>query len=125
VLFQSIDAVAFVGQVNVQGRRVRRVKEIIEVVELESETDNLLTNQIFKWDPRKDTFNIRERSFILESIADEIGQDVEEIMYELQRKSRYIELMDGKDVSYYKQVSKAINLYYVDPEKAIIELENR
>jgi hypothetical protein len=45
------------------------------------------------------------------------------IMEELKRKESYIKLMNKKDVTYYKDVGKAINMYYVDPVKAVVDLE--
>ncbi len=125
VLFQSIDAVAFVGQVAVNGKRLRRIKNIVEVLELESETGNLLTNDLFEWNPKGDFFYFSGRSFVLEKIATETGKDVDQIMEELKRKESYIKLMNQKNVTYYKDVGKAINTYYVDPVKAVVDLEAR
>lgn len=125
VLFQSIDAVAFVGQVSLEGKRVRRIKNIIEVLEIESETNNLLTNNAFEWNPKGDFFHYSGRSFVLETIARETGKDIEEIHEELKRKEQYLKLMDRKNLTYYKDVSKAINMYYVDPVTAIKDMEAR
>lgn len=123
VLFQSIDAVAFVGQVNAEGNRVRRVKNVIEVLEIESETNNLLTNRAFHWNPKGDFFHFSGRSFILEQIANETGKTIDMVMEELKRKESYIKLMNKKDITYYKDVGKAINMYYVDPVKAVVDLQ--
>ena len=123
VLFQSIDAVAFVGQVAVNGKRLRRVKNIIEVLELESETCNLLTNDLFQWNTKGDFFHFSGRSFYLEKIATETGKDVDQLMDDLKRKERYIKLMNERNVTYFKDVSKAINTYYIDPMKAMMDLE--
>jgi flagellar protein FlaI len=125
VLFSSIDAVAFVGQVNIEGKRMRRVKEIIEVLEIEPESKNLLTNDAFTWNPRGDFFHFSGRSFILEGISQEIGKDIDEVLDELRRKESYIKLMDQQDITYYKDVSRAINMYYVDPINAAMELNKR
>ncbi len=123
VLFSSIDAVNFVGQVTYQGNRVRRLKNVIEVLELEAETNNMLTNQAFRWDPKDDSFKYKGRSFVLERIAHDTGKDIQDILDELQRRQQYITLMDQKNVTYYKDVSRAINLYYVDPNHAFEQLQ--
>lgn len=125
VLFQSIDAVAFVGQVNFADHRVRRCKNITEVLELDNKTHDLLTNEVFKWNPKGDFFHFNGRSFILERLADEIGKKIEDLINELKRRETYIKLMDKNDMTYYKDVSRAINLYYVDPVSAILEMEGR
>jgi flagellar protein FlaI len=125
VLFQSIDAVAFIGQVNYAGKRLRRVKNIVEVLEIEPETNNLMTNKVFHWNPKGDFFHFKGRSFVLEKIAQDTGKDIDDVTKELQRKENFLKLMNAKNITYYKQVSKAINMYYIDPENAITELEHK
>ncbi len=125
VLFQSIDAVAFIGQVIAQGKRVRRVKNIIEILEIENETNNLLTNEVSKWNPKGDFFHFSGRSFILEQIAEETGKDVDILFEELKRKDQFLRLLDKKNITHYKDVSRAINQYYVDPLKAIEQVQSR
>jgi flagellar protein FlaI len=125
VLFSSLDAVAFVGQVTAENRRVRRTKNLVEILEMESETKDLLTNELFRWNPKGDFFHFTGRSFILEKIADESGKGIDQIIEELHRRENYIKLMNKKDVTYYKDVSRAINMYYVDPVDATKEIEGR
>jgi archaeal flagellar protein FlaI len=125
VLFSSIDAVAFVGQVNYEGKRVRRIKNLVEVLEIEPETCNLLTNKAFIWHPKNDFFHFNGRSFILEKIGQEIGKNIDGVMHELHQKEQYIKLMDKKDIINYKDVSRAINQYYVDPVQAAVNLQKR
>jgi archaeal flagellar protein FlaI len=125
ILFQSIDAVAFIGQVFYKDDRVRRVKQIMEVLELEPDTNNMLTNEAFKWDPRTDNFDYSGRSFVIEKIAEQIGKDLEEFINEWQQRTQYLKLMDKKNLTYYKDVSKAINMYYVDSVTAMLQMEKR
>jgi archaeal flagellar protein FlaI len=125
VLFSSIDTVAFVGQVNYQGKRVRRIKNIVEVLEIEPETCNLLTNKAFIWHPKNDFFHFNGRSFILEKIGQEIGKTTDAIMHEIHQKEQYIQLMDKKNITHFKDVSRAINNYYVDPVQAAMDLKKR
>jgi flagellar protein FlaI len=125
VLFQSLDVVAFQGQVQVHGKRARRVRSIVEILDVEKETKNLLTNNVFQWDPGRDEFNFTGRSFILENISRETGIPMKTLKEELKRKQRFIELMDKKNLTYYKDVSAAISSYYIDPVKATIDLEKK
>ena len=122
-LFQSLDAVAFQAQVSVNGKMVRRIKTIVEILELDKDNRNLLTNDAFNWDPKGDKFLFSGRSFILENIAKSTGKTLEFMMNDLRRKEAYLLLMDKKNVHSYEKVSKAINDYYVDPVSAALELE--
>lgn len=123
VLFQSLDAVAFQAQVSLGSRRVRRVKGVTEILEVETATNDLLTNNSFGWDPAEDRFDYSGRSFALENIAKETGKPIDEVIREMRRKEAYLRLMDSKNVNYYKHVSKAIGTYYVDPKAAMEELQ--
>jgi flagellar protein FlaI len=123
VLFQSLDAVAFMGMVMVGENRARRVKGITEILNVERETNNLLTNNVFSWNPKTDTHPYSGRSFVLEEIARETGKTIEDMEAEVRRKESFLKLMDSKNVTHYKDVSRTINSYYIDPIKAISQLE--
>ena len=56
-------------------------------------------------------------------MAKETGRKIDDVLSEMRRKENYLRMMDAKNVNYYKDVSKAINAYYVDPNLAISEME--
>jgi flagellar protein FlaI len=122
VLFQSLDVVVFTGQVITEDKRVRRIKAITEVLEVERETGNLMTNDVFAWDPSDDSFGFSGRSFLLEEIGQQCGKGTDEMVAEVARKEVYLRLMDKKGMTNFREVSRAVNLYYVDPDRAIAEL---
>jgi flagellar protein FlaI len=122
-LFQSLDAVAFQAQVSINGKMVRRIRTIVEILEIEKDNNNLMTNDAFNWEPKHDSFDFSGRSFILENIAKATGKPLEFMMKELKRKESYLLLMDKKNIHSYEKVSKAINDYYVDPVAAVQELD--
>lgn len=125
VLFTSLDAVGLMGQVTYQGKRVRRTKNIVEVLDLESDTNNVLTNNPFRWNPKDDSFIYSGRSFILEKIAEETGASIKDITSELNQRQEYLTLMDEKEVTYYKDVGRAISMYYIDADNAFDELRRK
>jgi archaeal flagellar protein FlaI len=110
VLFQALDAVAFPAQVVVNNNRVRRM---------------MLTNDIFRWEPASDSFQFLGRSFVLEHIGERIGRSLESLNEEMRQKERYLQLMDKLAMTYYKDASRAIANYYVDPTAALKGLEER
>lgn len=125
VLFTSIDAVGLMGQVTYQNKRVRRTKHIVEVLDLESDTNNVLTNNPFRWNPKDDNFIFSGRSFVLEKIAEETGSSIRKMNDELKRRKEFLELMNNKGVTFYKDVGKAIAMYYVDSDNAFDELNRK
>jgi len=125
VLFQALDAVAFPTQVVVNNTRVRRVTGVTEILEVDAATNELLTNEIFRWDPNEDAFAFLGRSFVLETVGRSTGRTIDSILEEMRRKEAYLGLMDRLNVNYFKDVSRAIAAYYVDPAAALRSLEER
>ncbi|MCI4341016.1 MAG: type II/IV secretion system ATPase subunit [Thermoplasmata archaeon] len=125
VLFQALDPVAFPAQVAVNGSRVRRVSAITEVLEVDPTTSELLTNEVYRWQPETDTFGFLGRSFVFDKIAKATGRSSEAFTIEGRRKERYLELMDAANLSYFRDVSRAIAAYYIDPEAALRQLESK
>jgi flagellar protein FlaI len=124
-LFQSLDLAIFQGQVMIDKRRVRRVKWIVEILDVEKGSQNLITNNVYSWDPKYDRFNFGGRSYVLEQVAEQSGKSIETIFEEITRRERYLKLLDNKNVTYFKDVSKAIGNYYLDPVSAFEQLEKR
>jgi len=125
VLFQALDAVAFPAQVAVKDVRVRRVTGVTEILGVDPATNELLTNDVFRWEPTNDTFTFLGRSFVLEHVAQNTGQSIDSLVEEIRRKERYLTLMDRLQMTYYKDVSEAIAAYYVEPGEALGRLEKR
>jgi len=125
VLFQALDAVAFPAQIIVNNTRVRRITQVTEILEVDPRTNELLTNEAFRWEPDSDKFTYLGRSFVLESIAERTGKNLELLTQEMRRKELYLELMNRLNLTYFKDVSRAIASYYVDPVEAIRDLQKR
>jgi archaeal flagellar protein FlaI len=125
VLFQALDAVIFQGLVTYDGRRVRRIKMVTEILEVETTTKNLLTNNSYVWSPKNDVFGYTGRSFVIEQIAKDTGKRTEDLFEEIKKREEYLKLIDSKNMTYYKDVSRAISMYYVDPKMAFAEIQKR
>jgi flagellar protein FlaI len=125
VLFQALDCVAFPAQVVVNNSRVRRITGVTEILDVDASTNELLTNDVFKWEPAKDHFTFLGRSFVLEEISERSGKTIEAIQGEMRRKEQYLELMAKLGMTYYKDVSRAIASYYVAPADAFQGLETK
>ena len=125
VLFQALDAVAFPAQIVVNNTRVRRITNVTEILEVDPRTNELLTNEAFRWEPDSDKFTFLGRSFVLEHVAERTGKSLDALILEMRRKEGYLELMNRLNLTYFKDVSRAIAAYYVDPVEAIRDLERR
>ena len=125
VLFQALDCVAFPTQVVVGDNRVRRISTATEILSVDPTTNELLTNDVFRWEPADDTFRFLGRSFVFDQIAERTGRSVEALQGELVRKARYLDLLTQLGITYYKDVSHAIGSYYVAPDDSLKSLEQK
>ena len=125
VLFQALDAVAFPAQIIMNNTRVRRITGVTEILEIDPRTNELLTNEAFRWEPDADKFTYLGRSFVLEHISERTGKSLDALNQEMKRKEAYLALMDRLNMTYFRDVSRAIGSYYVDPVEAMRDLERR
>ncbi|HXY47472.1 MAG TPA: type II/IV secretion system ATPase subunit [Thermoplasmata archaeon] len=125
VLFQALDAVAFLAQIVVNSTRVRRITNVTEILEIDPRTNELLTNEAFRWEPEPDKFTYMGRSFVFEHVGEVTGKSMDALDAEMRRKATYLDLMNRLNLTYYKDVSRAIGSYYIDPAEAMKDLEKR
>ncbi|MCE7745617.1 MAG: type II/IV secretion system ATPase subunit, partial [Candidatus Heimdallarchaeota archaeon] len=70
-LLRSLDIVCVQAKVRLGGKFMRRTVAVTEIAGVDPVTNELLTNPVFKWDPREDNFTFYGRSYIVERIRDQ------------------------------------------------------
>lgn len=113
-LLEALDVVAVQIQTRVGGKRVRRTKQITEIVGLDPNTREILTNEVFTWDPGSDKFIFSGISYSLERIAAETGLSSQQVAQEMEDRVRVINWMVDQDIRVYKTVAEIITNYFYD-----------
>jgi flagellar protein FlaI len=116
-LLTMIDAVLVQGRTEVNGRPVRRALSVTEVVGLDSRTKDILTNPVYKWDARTDSFSYLGRSYVLQKIMQKRGLDEQAVQAELQQRKIVLEWMVKNKIRRYTDVAGIIREYYADPTR--------
>jgi len=125
-LLQSLDLVVFPAQVTLKnGGRARRLRHMTEIVGLDPQTNNLLTSDPYAWDPERDVFRNLGRSFVLERIAESTGRTLADQRAEVERKRQYLQLLVSQGVNHYRELTRRVNAYYVNPKEAFADLQAR
>lgn len=96
---------------------VRRIKQIVELVGFEPETNELITNTVYEWDPATDSFVYKGHSFLFDEIMEMKNMTHEEMEGEFQRRIDLVNYMVEKGVTDYREISKIVVSYYQDPEE--------
>jgi flagellar protein FlaI len=123
-LFSNLDAVIFPMHIKKGERSMRRLANITEVLELDRDTGDLLTNTVYKWLPEQDTYKYQGRSYLLDRIRDIYGVSKDLLKAELVDRTRFLLWMRDQGVREYDQVTRLIRHYYRD-KQAVMEQMNR
>jgi len=119
IQLQALDIVVIQGLMRIGRRRVRRIKEIVEVVGLDPTTDDILTNEVFRWNPRKDSFEYFGKGRVMDRIAEYRNWTDKELNEEFNNRVEVIKWMIKNKIEHYVDVGNVIAGYYKDPEKVL------
>ncbi|MBN2251310.1 MAG: type II/IV secretion system ATPase subunit [Candidatus Altiarchaeota archaeon] len=110
-LFSNVDIVVFITQIKSGDKTVRRIVEVVEILELEPENKSLITNVVFRWDPKTDTFTMG-RSIMFDKIANEFGIPVKVLSDEHKKRCDLLDTLKSRGVSDHVNFTKSIVSYY-------------
>ncbi len=114
-LINSLDIVAVQTHAIVAGHETRRLREIIEIINVEPNGTSK-TNTPFKWDPASDKFFQQSQSILFNKITQKYGISQTELQKEfIQRKALLVELFKRK-IFGYEEVQRILNEYSKKPE---------
>ena len=116
VLIPALDGISIQIQTRIAGKRVRRNKNIVEIIGIDPHSHELLTNEAFRWDNKTDEFLFTGKSYILEKIMAKANLNRVEIMDEMKRRQLVIEWCLKKAIRDFRDFAKVIAEYYVHPE---------
>jgi flagellar protein FlaI len=123
ILIKNLDIVLLQSRVRLRGKITRRITDIVEVVDLDPSTKEVITNTIYEWNPFEDSFRFTGRSYLLERLEKEKGMSMEEILKEIDRRKRIINWMHNNQIRFFKDVADIIAEYYRDPEAVMNKIE--
>lgn len=119
VSLNALDIALFQVHTKVRDRAVRRVERIIEIVGIDADTKELITNTLFQWNAATDTFSFLGTSYLFDKIMQKKNITIGEIKEEYARRVDIIKWMVKKNVRTYKDVANIITSYYKNPEEVI------
>jgi flagellar protein FlaI len=118
-MLSALDFVLIQVQARVGGKRIRRNKQIVEILDIDPRTNELITNEVFKWRSATDEHSYSGKSYLLEEIMEAKGWSDNRMREELKRRQEVLEWMRIKKIRHYKDVAKILISYHRDPESVI------
>jgi len=110
-LFSNLDAVIFPMHIMRGERSARKVANIVEILELDRDTQDLITNTAFKWVPDLDTFRFQGRAFLFDKVHETFGISLDLLRQEMENRIRFLEWLRRRGVRDYPQVIRMLRHY--------------
>jgi flagellar protein FlaI len=117
ILLTALNFVVIQTHARIGDSIVRRIKQIVELVGFEPETNELITNTVYEWDPATDTFVFKGHSFLFDEIMEMKNMTHEEIEAEFRRRVDIVNYMTEKNTVDFRDIAKIIVSYYQYPEE--------
>jgi flagellar protein FlaI len=122
ILLTALRNVLIQSQVKVGNDMVRRMKQIVEIVGYEPETNELITNTVYEWDPATDRFVFKGHAFLFDKIMEMRSLTNDEMMAEFDRRVEVINYLVKKDVRNHREIWNIVNSYYKDHDRTLARL---
>jgi flagellar protein FlaI len=117
ILLTALNFVVIQKHARVGDSTVRRITQIVELVGFEPETNELITNTVYEWDPATDSFIYKGHSFLFDEIMEMKNMTHEEMEQEFQRRVDLINYMLEKNLTHFREIAKIVVSYYQYPEE--------
>ncbi|OPX67364.1 MAG: hypothetical protein A4E37_01428 [Methanoregulaceae archaeon PtaB.Bin056] len=114
-MLSALDLVSVQVQARIGGQRIRRNKQIIEILDIDPRTNELITNEVFRWHPATDEITYSGKSYVLEEIMESRGWDEDRMREELKMRQEVLEWMRIKKIRNFRDVGNILVQYYRDP----------
>ncbi|WP_406661304.1 type II/IV secretion system ATPase subunit [Methanolobus sp. ZRKC3] len=121
-MIQALDIMSIQSQTYSKGKRVRRNIKLVEIIDIDPNTRNIRTNDIFVWDSETDMFVRTGESKALFDIKMRRGWGQAQIDQELYYRQKILEHMVNNEISDFEEISGIINAYQSTPEKVLKKL---
>lgn len=113
-LVNTLDCVVIATHAVVKGKETRRVREIVEIVNVNHDGSALI-NTPFIWKPGEDQFYFKKQSKVLEKISTKRGIPIEDLQKEFVLRSKLLYTLYKQRVFGFDEIGKIVNDYYKNP----------
>jgi flagellar protein FlaI len=117
ILLSALRIVVLQAQVRIGKGAARRIRSIVEIVGIEPDTNELITNTVYAWNSADDSFTYNGHSFMFERIMALKNITTGQMKEEFKRRVEIVEWMGKRNISHYTDVFKIVAGYYKDPEE--------
>jgi flagellar protein FlaI len=116
-LIAMTNVIMVMGRTEIGGKPARRATTTTEILELDSEKGDILTEDVFRWNPKEDNFVYSGHSTILDRHIRKFDLKEESVKSELNQRKTVLEWMVREGIRRYMDVANIIREYYANPNR--------
>jgi len=122
-LFSSVDNVIFNSMIKKGEHYIRRASSIVEIIEIDPDRGDLITNPVYKWEPVSDTFTHSGSYALFTGIREEFGVPEGDLINELNDRAELLDHLAKNNITDYERVVNAIRTYSRDKDAMMEKME--
>jgi flagellar protein FlaI len=116
-LIAMADVIMVLTRTEIAGKPARRASTTTELVELDPRTKELLSEEVFRWNPQDDRFVFSGHSTILDRHVKKLDLNEEDVRRELYARKIILEWMVENGIRHQAEVTNIIREYYAGPQR--------
>lgn len=111
----SLDCIVLQLKLRIGDRSVRRVVSVNEILGYDNRTNEMVMNEVYRWDPVADRLYATGRSRLVDKINQRYGLRPDEIRRDIESRKIFLEWLASKNYRSYKEVSQYVHEFYGNP----------
>ena len=118
-LVNSLDIVCVMIHSKERDKHIRRVNELVEIIEIGTVAGGTKKNVAFKWDPMNDQLITTGDYHLIKRMAAKTGKSIKNLLRELDFKNQLLKKIAKQDISDFEGFVQIIKRYYEDPKSIL------
>ncbi|GBC75768.1 Putative conjugal transfer protein [archaeon HR06] len=116
-LLSHLSLITVQARLEREGRPVRRTITLTEIIGIDPTSNEILTNEIYRYDPKTDTFRYSGRCYTLESLMKRYAIPPQEAKRQIQMRKELLDWLARTGKRSFKEVTEYIRNFIMNPEE--------
>ncbi len=115
-LLEALDVIIFLVRIKYGPAYVRRISNIFEIIGFDRSRNMPITNEVFRWNPTTDKYDVVNKSIMLKKIAAQYGIPETVLQHEQVQRAKVIEWLADSNITDFEDIGRVVKLYYTRPD---------
>ncbi|MBU5678442.1 MAG: type II/IV secretion system ATPase subunit [Candidatus Aenigmatarchaeota archaeon] len=116
-LIEILDIVIIMIHAKEKGKSARRIKEVLEIQNIDKATGNANAIRAFTWIPAEDRIEFKGYSWVLNKISIDKGISMREIYRDIEQRKMVLDWLVKNNIRSISKVAKYVEMFYKERER--------